>query len=405
MNGDTATPEQPQEPMVPMLAPDGSIGDVPQSRVSDAVKAGGRIGQEMLSPQGERGVIPLDRVHDAIHAGAQLTGGAPQQPVQPQELPESAWEKIKATIGSFFSTSPGGNPERQSEDIGNVQKRSDEYGKAFGFAAGGGLTKLGEEGAVIATPVLARVAKKFLGDSETVQKFIEALHGETQAEGTVEEMAHGPEPAEGAGPTEPTAEETAAAEQPDLPRVPKKVVKQSQALAPDAQPQQQAEALKTANTPAAEPDPSLNDVPADELEEGQNLESEVEGTPKPKSQTGNASSDVKAQGKVAAETSFLKHLGVTKEDIAAANAKGKIAYQKHLTQQALKGAKFGERGGVTPELMESAKAASRAAYLKHLGITEAELEAAKGAARQGFMDHYNKSMNELTSALKAKSKK
>ena len=65
---------------VPMLSPDGEIGDVPHDKVSDAVKAGFQVGQDMLSPDGQAGTIPLDKVHDALGAGFQMSGAAPKAP-------------------------------------------------------------------------------------------------------------------------------------------------------------------------------------------------------------------------------------------------------------------------------------------------------------------------------------
>jgi len=54
----------------PMIAPDGSSGEIPNASVPAAIKAGGKVGAWMLDPQGNRGVIPLDRSIDAIQAGA-----------------------------------------------------------------------------------------------------------------------------------------------------------------------------------------------------------------------------------------------------------------------------------------------------------------------------------------------
>ena len=64
----------------PMLSPDGQVGDVPQEKVPDAVKAGFTVGQDMLAPNGKSGVIPLDKVHDAIRSGFQLKGAPPKGP-------------------------------------------------------------------------------------------------------------------------------------------------------------------------------------------------------------------------------------------------------------------------------------------------------------------------------------
>src|SRR4030095_10114598 len=58
---------------VPMLSPDGQIGDVPQDRVNEAIAKGFKVGAELTDPNsGKVGVIPLDRVPEAIKAGLQL---------------------------------------------------------------------------------------------------------------------------------------------------------------------------------------------------------------------------------------------------------------------------------------------------------------------------------------------
>ena len=69
---------------VPMIAPDGSVGDIPQERVPEAIRAGGKLGTDMLGPDGSRGVIPIDRVHEAINAGGRLA--PPGVPVPPNPL-------------------------------------------------------------------------------------------------------------------------------------------------------------------------------------------------------------------------------------------------------------------------------------------------------------------------------
>jgi len=74
--------------MVPVIAPDGSTGTVPQDQLGAAIKAGGKVGVRMLAPDGTPGTIPVDRVHDAIKAGGQLAppkltvGGPSSQPMQ-----------------------------------------------------------------------------------------------------------------------------------------------------------------------------------------------------------------------------------------------------------------------------------------------------------------------------------
>src|SRR5579872_133047 len=62
---------------VPMIAPDGTVGDVPQDQVPNAVKAGGSIGVDLIAPDGSHGVVPMDKVHDAIRAGARFATATP----------------------------------------------------------------------------------------------------------------------------------------------------------------------------------------------------------------------------------------------------------------------------------------------------------------------------------------
>ncbi len=65
---------------VPMLSPDGVVGDVPQENVHAAVGNGFKIGADMMSPDGKLGTVPLEGVHAAIAKGFRLQGAAPAMP-------------------------------------------------------------------------------------------------------------------------------------------------------------------------------------------------------------------------------------------------------------------------------------------------------------------------------------
>lgn len=54
---------------VPMLAPDGTPGMVPQANATDAEQKGFRRGIAMLSPDGKPGVVPLERMNEALDSG------------------------------------------------------------------------------------------------------------------------------------------------------------------------------------------------------------------------------------------------------------------------------------------------------------------------------------------------
>jgi hypothetical protein len=407
------------------------------------VGQGFKIGMDMIAPDGKTpGTVPLDRVHEAVGHGFQIAppAGTPKAAgadVTPEEEPDnpnaSAWEKIKNFGERLFSGYQSGTPaenekfRQEHTPLGTAKRLGGQaidaaagtveqagkasapyifkqlYNKLSGkpddlksipaaalvtYLAAGGVPEA-EEGGAGAGKAPVRVA----GDlSEQVAKgfkaFLDRFKSEKEADQVADGVGHTGEPAE-----EPAEEEEPAPTvKPD-----KKAVKQSQALNPHAADQQQSQAL--AKLPAAKasasPDVSnADEIPEDEWKAGQELDTQQENTPKP------APKEMKASGKSAAEKAFLDHLGKTKEDVAAAQAKGKIAYQKHLTQQAVKGAEFGPRGGATPEIMQSAKAAGRQAYLKHLKISEFDLENAKSAARQGYMQHLKKGMADLTAAAK-----
>lgn len=55
--------------MVPMLSPDGQLGDIPQERMTDALKGGFKIAVSMTSPDGKAGYIPHDQVGAAQQSG------------------------------------------------------------------------------------------------------------------------------------------------------------------------------------------------------------------------------------------------------------------------------------------------------------------------------------------------
>ncbi len=100
---------------VPMLSPDGQVGEVPTDRVPDAVQAGHKIAQYMLSPDGQEGVIPLDQVHAAIAKGFQLKGADPEEPEEPAMPEPSLWDKIMGALGKKGSAVESGGSKLANE--------------------------------------------------------------------------------------------------------------------------------------------------------------------------------------------------------------------------------------------------------------------------------------------------
>lgn len=62
---------------VPMIAPDGTSGEIPTDRVQAATAAGFKQAVEMTSPDGKQGYIPVERQQDALKAGFKMATAPP----------------------------------------------------------------------------------------------------------------------------------------------------------------------------------------------------------------------------------------------------------------------------------------------------------------------------------------
>lgn len=414
---------------VPMLSPDGQIGDVPQEQAGAAAQSGFKMAQDMLSPDGQPGVIPFDQVHQALAKGFQLKGSPVKSPaaaedVEPEKM--SGWQGLRAKLADFFRLDM---PKEEDQERALAPLKS-----AANVGEGIVADTVGNAAKASAPNVLYQLYKHFKGEPNDLNKipaagvmtFLASLGDPESAEGStvsqaadpigatttkvarglqkvrqlwkssdaaVEDVAHGGEE-EG----NPQSEFSQLRKTKDF-GTPQEL--RGTRISKEGQ---QAEALKTGGRPgedraaglgkipykgepAAEPDPDAKDIPQEEWDAGHEIDTKPDNSEKPAPTAGQ---------KAAAEKAFLEHLGVSKEDITAAKQKQALAYQKHLTKAAVKGVQFGPKGGVTPELMEGAKAAGRQAYLKHLGIDEMKLEEAKSASRQGAMSHYKQAMADLT---------
>lgn len=87
---------------VPVFAPDGTLGDIPQERLQDAVKAGGIPGVNFKDPQGNLGVIPANRTQDAVKAGGTIIPFQTAQPQQPGVL-DTIGSDLKGMLMSGLS--------------------------------------------------------------------------------------------------------------------------------------------------------------------------------------------------------------------------------------------------------------------------------------------------------------
>lgn len=110
---------------VPIFAPDGTLGDIPQDQLAAAVKAGAKPGVHVTGPDGSPGVIPADRTQDAVKAGAKL------QPIEQQpaksfwsDAGSALWGDLKgieagsAKLGlHIMEAGSGENPGPLTEDL------------------------------------------------------------------------------------------------------------------------------------------------------------------------------------------------------------------------------------------------------------------------------------------------
>lgn len=78
------TPDQPvsaptaPSATVPMISPDGQIGDIPVDQADKASAAGFKHAVDMVSPDGKHGTIPTDQAEAAQKAGFRVAGATPK---------------------------------------------------------------------------------------------------------------------------------------------------------------------------------------------------------------------------------------------------------------------------------------------------------------------------------------
>ena len=108
MGADRNTIPQPQPPLtydigtpasVHMKFDDGTEGDIPQHRVADATKDGGRVTTHMYFDDGTESWVPLDRVHDALKDGGTL-GYRANAPKSAQPTGPSDAGVVSAVLGA-----------------------------------------------------------------------------------------------------------------------------------------------------------------------------------------------------------------------------------------------------------------------------------------------------------------
>jgi hypothetical protein len=130
--------------MAPVIAPDGSTGEVPIERLQDAIKAGGKPAVWMKAPDGSPGIVPRERALDAINAGGRAFGSL--QALQQDDATKAASE--------------AGPPKWYGFTPGNILKNAWEGGKQLVTGAG----ELGKD--LITNPDWVT------GKNSTLEKFV-----------------------------------------------------------------------------------------------------------------------------------------------------------------------------------------------------------------------------------------
>jgi hypothetical protein len=157
-----------------MIAPDGTQGYVPESKVPDAVNAGGKVGVRMTAPDGTQGVIPFDSQDQAQKGGAKwdahpdndavkayYTKQQTQQKAQQQAQQAQQQSDVRTNMTRAMSGQQLANPEEQQKlEKGKKAGMIDAAATALtGPASEWSLTKLSSAAPSIGAVIGEQAAK------------------------------------------------------------------------------------------------------------------------------------------------------------------------------------------------------------------------------------------------------
>jgi len=152
---------------VPMFAPDGSTtGEIPQSKVQDALKAGFKPAYEMTSPDGKVGYIPQEHAQDAVKAGFKL--GAPDQTDHPANR---FWEAL---------TNPVGSGGREQGLLGGALQVGGQAIKTIADTVRHPIDAVTS----VAKPLIASGGNPYVFGAELVKPMVENFQNDQQQRGT-----------------------------------------------------------------------------------------------------------------------------------------------------------------------------------------------------------------------------
>lgn len=153
--------------LVPMLSPDGQVGDVPVERVAEAQKAGFKLGAE-LEKDGQIGVVPVDRVVDALKAGfkrrnvssSDVASASVKQPVKVMYDQERQNAEAIKRGGIGYDTS---GMESANLDLGETAKYAAGSALAVGSMGAGTVPQAGRVAAALKAAAASPLGTKVIG--------------------------------------------------------------------------------------------------------------------------------------------------------------------------------------------------------------------------------------------------
>lgn len=122
------------DPLVPIFSPDGKLGDIPASRLHEAVQHGGKPGVHMTAPDGTKGVIPADRVQDAVKNGGKVEPFEQQPAKSWFDIAKSAgstlWNNIKNIPNALAAPDPLADPRVSDEEKNKIVAQQEASAQA-----------------------------------------------------------------------------------------------------------------------------------------------------------------------------------------------------------------------------------------------------------------------------------
>jgi len=101
---------------VPIIAPDGTPGDIPFERMKEAIAAGAKPAVMIKDPKGNLGYVPADRYHEAVKAGGTVVPLEQQDTQHPGFWAAAGDDVLGAVKGAAtLGAAAFGNPTAQND--------------------------------------------------------------------------------------------------------------------------------------------------------------------------------------------------------------------------------------------------------------------------------------------------